>query len=157
MYFSYKFFQPLLFTVTVRDMSYKLLTCLDNYLDVSSIAVTNNQWLTKSLNLCMENVSGKSKTFVTFNQQCVQWLKLKACEAWRWVMQFQPGTRKWQLRSTLSVNALYQIFRTTRSMENQDVENFRLFRTIKVSVFKAEIFYLTMIFQYLKLYSSRQR
>jgi hypothetical protein len=31
----------------------------------------------------------------------------KTCSAWRWVMQFQPGPRKWQLRSTLSVKALY--------------------------------------------------
>jgi hypothetical protein len=32
----------------------------------------------------------------------------KPYSAWRWVMQFQPEAGKWQLRSTLSVNALYR-------------------------------------------------
>jgi hypothetical protein len=31
----------------------------------------------------------------------------KSCSAWRWVMQFLPGAGKWQLRSGLSVIAVY--------------------------------------------------
>jgi hypothetical protein len=31
----------------------------------------------------------------------------KSCSAWLWVMQFLPGAGEWQLRSGLSVNALY--------------------------------------------------
>jgi hypothetical protein len=30
----------------------------------------------------------------------------KPCSSRRWVIEFQPGVRKWQLRSTLSVNTL---------------------------------------------------
>jgi hypothetical protein len=33
----------------------------------------------------------------------------KPCSAWRWVMQFQAGAEKWQLRLPLSVNALYYV------------------------------------------------
>jgi hypothetical protein len=52
------------------------------------------------------NCSNIGKLILLFLRSDTWLVSGKHCSAWRWVMQIQPGARKWKLRSTLSVNAL---------------------------------------------------
>jgi hypothetical protein len=49
----------------------------------------------------------KSKLILLFLWNDTWLVSGKRCSAWRWVMQFLPGSGKWQLPSTLSVNAVF--------------------------------------------------
>jgi hypothetical protein len=64
-------------------------------------------WTQLSLPGSRQELQNFGKFILLFLWNDAWFVSGKPCSAWRWIMQFQPGGEKWQLRSSLSVNILY--------------------------------------------------